>query len=505
MTDYMQVVGQVIAGDVDGTVIIRQRAGGKLRLGDLLTCESDSGPMLMQVYAVGTGSQLSERVKEMMSGTMLAGPKVADFYEPETPIYRLAEAKLVFVMDGDEFGAPKGTVDPFTQVRRATAKDMSFMEGPGHGRVHFGKVRSGNREMSGDGLWLDSTKTVTHHMLVAASTGRGKSNFVKCMLWRLMSSGGTGMLVLDSHREYGGLISHPRASERLTYYTSSRKPRPGTISLKVNVRSVRPSNLHGVVDITDAQDRMMNTMYDKHGDLWIERLEEAVKADQDEDDKQNGSPVTRDRLLSKVRYALGLTKANSVFSTESGVGSVTIKDIVDRLAAGQVVVVDTVGLSQKVEQTIGNMLAGAVLNKYKLAAEEEMMDSLPPVGVILEEAPRVLADANNSYSEIAREGRKFKVGLVAVTQIASDIPESVMANLSTKVIFGNEAYKERKTIIESAAQDMSKDSRSIATLTPGEAIVTSFHTPFAVPIKVQLFEDLVKAESKPPQKVRVVG
>ena len=121
--------------------------------------------------------------------------------------------------------------------------------------------------------------------------------------------------------------------------------------------------------------------------------------------------------------------------------------------------------------------------------------------MILEEAPRVLGQdalekGPNIFSRIAREGRKFKVGLTAITQLPSVIPRQILANIGTKIILGIEMAPERKAIIESAAQDLSRDDRAIASLDIGEAIVTSTFLKFAIPVKVPLFEELVKKKPK---------
>ena len=49
---------------------------------------------------------------------------------------------------------------------------------------------------------------------------------------------------------------------------------------------------------------------------------------------------------------------------------------------------------------------------------------------------------------------------------------------------------ERQAIIDSAAQDLSKDDRAIASLDKGEAIITSNFAKFALPIKIPNFVDL---------------
>jgi DNA helicase HerA-like ATPase len=124
---------------------------------------------------------------------------------------------------------------------------------------------------------------------------------------------------------------------------------------------------------------------------------------------------------------------------------------------------------------------------------------------VIEEAPRVIGEDvlssknDNIYSTIAKEGRKFKIGLTAITQLSSVIPRTILANMNTKIILGNEMKQERQAIIESASQDLSEDDRNIASLDKGEAIISSIFVPFAIPIKIPLFDDLVKRQGNPKQ------
>jgi len=125
----------------------------------------------------------------------------------------------------------------------------------------------------------------------------------------------------------------------------------------------------------------------------------------------------------------------------------------------------------------------------------------PVISVVLEEAPRVLGKealekGPNIFSTIAREGRKFKVGLFAITQLPSLIPRQILANMNTKIILGIEMGPERDAIIQSSAQDLSDDDRNIASLDKGEAIITSNFARFATPVKIPLFEEFVKKDKK---------
>ena len=122
---------------------------------------------------------------------------------------------------------------------------------------------------------------------------------------------------------------------------------------------------------------------------------------------------------------------------------------------------------------------------------------MPVISIVIEEARSVLGEevlkgGDNIFSIIAREGRKFKVGLIAITQLPSQIPRDILANINTKIILGLEQREEREAIIESAHHDLSYDSEVIASLDIGEGIISSIFSEFPIPIKIPLFGDYCK-------------
>ena len=201
----------------------------------------------------------------------------------------------------------------------------------------------------------------------------------------------------------------------------------------------------------------------------------------------------------------------SVFSNTGGESTVT--EIILALEKGKKVIIDSSMLDDQAELLIGSVIAHGVLNNYKRAKELDQLKDKPAISIVIEEAPRVLSDevlrsaGSNIYSDIAREGRKFKVGLTAITQLTSVIPKTILANMNTKIILGNELSTERASIIQSASQDLSTDDKNIARLDKGEAIIRSNFAKFAVPIKIPLFEELVtnsEQNSVDKEKVRVI-
>jgi DNA helicase HerA-like ATPase len=354
---------------------------------------------------------------------------------------------------------------------------------------------------------------LTHHVLIPATTGRGKSNLVKVMLWSVLTQDSLGVLVLDPHDEYygrhgKGLKDHSASKKNLLYYSTT--PVPGTNTLVINLRSILPSHFQGIVEFTDAQHDAITLFHNRFGDRWIENIVRGT------DIGDAVAPRTLDVLKRRFDNVLGVyIDDNGDFRCRSGVfsdtaGLATTREITKTLEDGKKVIIDTSRLLDEAELLIGSIISGGIFRRYQGYKSEGTLEEKPAVSVVIEEAPRVLgadvltARGDNIYSTIAREGRKFKVGLIAITQLVSLIPRTILANMNTKIILGNELAVERHAVMESAAQDLSSDDRTIASLDKGEAIVSSNFTRFAVPIQIPLFDSYIQESPQSKEKNKTV-
>ena len=197
--------------------------------------------------------------------------------------------------------------------------------------------------------------------------------------------------------------------------------------------------------------------------------------------------------------------SKGIFDLNAGIN--TVYDIAKELEDGKVVIVDTSSFSGAVEILVGSLITTELFNNYKFYKMNGTLRDKPVISIVLEEAPRVLGKESlesgpNIFSTIAREGRKFKVGLTAITQLPSLIPREILANMNTKIILGIEMKPERTAIIESASQDLSDDDRNIASLDIGEALISSNFAKFAIPVKIPLFEEIAKKDMDKKEKVK---
>ncbi len=498
------VLGQIIGGEY-GELYVRQKSGQLIEIGDLLWIDD----IILQVYDLAYGSLLEDTDIARMSGMQLEGYEDTSLMEEEIRNYVSAKAKpLVHVKDGVA-RIPKCLPGFFGTVDRVKKEDFHFMEEP-ENSLYLGRIRSGSMVLDVP-VYINGKDALSHHILIPATTGRGKSNLVKVMLWNMVPREWCGILVIDPHDEYFGrnevgIKDHPDARNRLMYY--SPNPPKGGYSLRVNISQLKPWNLRGIIDVTDAQSQAMYIFYNHHHDNWLEAI---LTADA-EGENHGIQGVTLEVIQRKLRLALDLNMVRgevramgNIFVTHTN--NDLVNDIAHALETGKKVILDTSSMSGDKELLIAGMITDEIFRRYKKYKEFGELDDKPTVSVVIEEAPRVLGDrgGRNVFHTIAREGRKFRVGLIAITQLSSMIPREILANMNTKIILGNEMKSEREAIIGSAAQDLSKDGKNIASLDKGEALVSSIFTKFAVPIKIDLFDDVVEREGTRRTKLEFFG
>jgi len=497
------IKGQIISGKF-GEILARQKSDTEFELGEILVSESDTSKIFLQVYDLQYGSQISQQNLELISGMSLEESSDFEFMDKNLRNYKIAFLKNMISVDKsvmNKVSISKSLPDMFSNVRTVTREDLSFITRPKN-PLFFGNLRSGSHELDVP-IYLDGVQVLTHHVLISGTTGKGKSVLMSNLLWDATGQDYNGILVLDPHNEYYsgigsgnnkiGLKDHP--SKNVSYY-SVKNNVPGKIGLKINIKVLKPMHF-GCLDFSDAQEQAMNAYYRDYGVRWVESLllERPIKV--------NFNDATINVLKRRLMYLLDIDISNNeVFCNgifEFNAGEATISSICDALESAKTIIIDTSSFSGQVELLVGSLIVTEMFNRYKNYKMQDSLNDKPVISIVLEEAPRVLGKdilekGSNIFSTIAREGRKFKVGLIAITQLPSLIPRDILANMNTKIILGTEMVQERQAIIDSASQDLSSDSRNIASLDKGECIVSSNFAKFAIPIKVPFFDDYAKKD-----------
>ena len=454
---------------------------------------------MLQTYDLLYGSQLSQTNLELMSGMKLEQNSSLEFMDKELRNYTLVVAKNLMTVEQNRIS--KSLPNFFSDIRMLDEDDLKLLHSSNlKNPLFIGMLRSGSKIINYD-LCIDGEKALAEHILISSSTGKGKSNLTSCILWSNLDKDYSGIIVLDPHDEYYGrnhlgLKDHPcnKIKNQVIYY--SKNPIPGTISLKINLKAVKPSHLNGVISLTDAQHEALIAFHRKYQENWISAI---LKEEKIEGFHETTLIVIKRKLsnLLDVKFVGDSIICQGIFDITAG--ETTVNDICKEVEKNKTIIIDTSNISSGMEILVGSLISSEILNKYKRYKTQGLLRDKPVVSIVIEEAPRVLGKevlekGQNIFSTIAREGRKFKVGLIGITQLPSLIPRTILANMNTKIILGMEMGVERRAIIESASQDLSDDDKNIASLDKGEAIVTSNFLRFATPIKIPFFEDVIKKE-----------
>jgi len=519
MVDLGKKIGSFVTGTSLVKLILRQKSDQEFELGQLFIAGKDRKEYsIYQIKDLFYGSQIPDNVLELMAGYGLERDRSdLKVYEPELRNYVLALARPLIFVKENKLLLPKRLPSFFSDTFDIDDGHLEFFkEGIIENPLNLGKIRSGSKVLNTE-VKLEATNVLKHHILIPATTGRGKSNLVKTILYNLMQNDNCGKLVFDPHNEYygigtqKGLKEHPESSKYIEFYTI--RSIPGKLDLKFNVNLLEPIHATGSINFTQPQIEALIGFYRLHRENWIQ----AVFSDDTGTFARPGGlaqgtlDVIRRRLSILLNF--GFDENNNIIErgifTLNGYES-TVSNIVNSLIQGKTVIVDTSLFEGAREIFVATIIVENIFNEYKKLKFRDEIEDKPVITIVLEEAPRVigkkvLETRENVFGKIAREGRKFNIGLIGITQLPSLIDREILANMNTKIILGNEMGPERRTLIESSAQDLSDDSQTIASLDIGEAIVTSNFTKFAVPIKIPLFEDLISSqigETKSDKKIK---
>ncbi len=487
----------------------RSYYGTDLFLGELLAAEDAERArrFLFRIIDVTYGSDSADPSwPERTAGAYMSGDAADTPYtlhDPEQRLYKVATcAPLGYIDASGGFRKPKSLPAQFARVTAPTAEDFAFL------RERMGDVRIGLLRSGEDTLDLEvgiQGETLTSHVGVFATTGMGKSNLMKVLAGQVLASQGRyACLLFDPHGEYleggsgtrRGLRDHPWATDRLKVY-ATRAAGAGATSLRLSLGELTLGDLQTAYEWSHAQEDAIYRLVRFFREEWIVRVgEEQDIAAMAED--LNVATSTLQVIQRRAQRILDMP----CISRDPSQPSLSER-IVDELMNGYSVLVDSSGLSSMEEILVASVITRRVLETYGgiYLDDRERFAALPPTLVALEEAQRVLSKVKRSdenvFPRVAREGRKFKVGLCAVSQQPKLIDDELLSQFNTFFVLGLADEKDRNILRGSSKQDISDLGPEIQTLMPGEAIVTNLEAPFALPAQVWLYEDYLKSVRGP--------
>jgi uncharacterized protein len=517
-----------------------------LFLGELLVGVDDATGRryLFRVVNVSYGSEHREPGwAERVAGTLLADDARGEsgahpLHEQARRTYRLAECRCLGYLAPPAapglprtvFRKPKSLPTQFSRVVSPSPEDFAFLAGR-MGDLPIGRLRSGETVV--DFPVGIPGRSLASHVGIFATTGMGKSNLLQVISAGVMSANGRyGLLIVDPHGEHRSALGrHPWAEVALRTYSDRRLP--NTSTLRISLAELSVDDLRTAYEWSRPQEEALHEL-ERHYSAALPRAEAPPGQPGDGRPDASASATTgvranrregltwlaefaqvedlagfRDVELS-ARVALNTLqvvhrRARRIVELPciSADPAVSVgRRILGELLEGKVVLVDVSGLGGTEEVLVASYLTRRVLEEWQSAflSDPDRHRQLPVVAVALEEAQRVLAAnkdrESNVFPRVAREGRKFGVGLLAVTQQPKLLDDELLSQFNTLFVLGLADEKDRNILRSSAKQDLSALGPEIQTLMPGECLLVNLEAPFAVPGLVYLYDEV--ARSAPP-------
>ncbi|CDG64409.1 MAG: double-strand break repair helicase HerA and related ATPase [Methanobacterium sp.] len=340
------------------------------------------------------------------------------------------------------------------------------------------------------GVEVDINKMVSRHLAVLAMTGAGKSNTVSVIVDGLLKVNGS-VLIFDMHSEYvntdfGEDKVHVMSPQINPLYLSF-----GEIKKLANI----PSNAY-------VQERYFLKAYksakkslmqgSSTGNdflaLIINKLEEWLAESEDSDVKSINSS-------DKKSIADVLNKLEHMKDKYGNILSLEAQDIIDNLKIGKANILDLGPVDEFASDVVvSHILRNVLKNRKEFLRTGEGLAF--PIFLILEEA-HILAPQNRKtesklwISRIAREGRKFSVGLCLVSQSPKSLDSDALSQANNMIIL-RLVEPTDQSHVQRASESLSDDLiAQLPSLNIGEAIILGLMTRIPTLVKIDEFQGKV--------------
>src|SRR5216117_1341552 len=382
----------------------------------------------------------------------------------------------------------------------------------------LGRLAFGNHVFDGDGqanlpVPFDVRRMVGRRTYVFAHAGHGKTNLVKLLVTKLYETNPeVGFLIFDPEGEYAitdkkgrpGLADVPGLQDKVVLYTD-RKLSPkyqrflaGYVHL--NLGSLRPGNVvKNCVPPEKWEQVWANAVRGLQEHEWagLVRLLESdgYRADSAEirEIVQNVAETTPPAIVNNIV---------PVVKRLHDKASRMLDGIFWHLERNHIVVVD-ISLMASVH---GRWIASLILNEifqrnqanFTAGAQGELLN----VVTVVEEAQTVLSSdrerGETIFVEWAKEGRKYGLGSIFVTQQPDAIPSELVSQGDNFFVFHLLSTDDLASL-QRANAHFSADvlAMILNEPIPGNAYVwSSPYQPFVLSVRVENFEDYAKAASR---------
>ncbi|MDR1819942.1 MAG: ATP-binding protein [Methanobrevibacter sp.] len=444
------------------------------KIGEYVTLNYDRKTILGMIETLIHGSvSLNNDIYDPSTVDMIQAIEGNDFY---------IKGKVKILGDlKDNLRVPRTPVPPGTEVYLAdenTLNKVFRVKNP----LKIGSLIS-QRDID---VNIDINKMITRHLAILAMTGAGKSNTVCVLIDELLKYNGT-MVIFDMHSEYvdsefnNGEVNiiDPEINPIYMSFSEIRRLINISSSAYIQERYFREAYKIAINEARKGNYRDFLNILKEHLNIWYE-----TETFRNKDIKSNEKTKIMD-VINKVEDLEN--KYGSLLNTNTG-------DILSQIQLGKANVINLGQSDEATAEVIVSHVLRNALKSRKLFIREKTEESLKfPVFFIVEEA-HILAPKSRSInsklwiSRIAREGRKFGLGLCLVSQSPKSIDPDSLSQANNMIILRLVEPQDQRHV-QSASESLSEDLLlQLPSLNIGEAIVLGLMVNVPTLLKIDEFK-----------------
>jgi len=369
-------------------------------------------------------------------------------------------------------------------------------------------------------ILFDVQKLRDKRTMIFAQSGFGKTNLVKVLLYHIVGDTSYGKLIFDLNGEYFlkgrktyglGDIDEQKIKDNLVVYSDKKLPdeykdrfiHGGKVLINMHEHLTIGDILSFGAGFSEVMRSFLLYLEENQVKDFIENINNYVA---DPTQLHQNFPDfwdTGTKSEKSARVTIAAIRKRIAYLIEEGKGlhsssSKLIEDAMLHLKQGKTVIVD-LSLRDSVDASIISTILVRKLfehNKEKFTSDNPK-DVINTV-IFVEEAQNVLSDelvkaTANPFVKTAKEGRKFGIGMVAITQRPSAISEEIRTQAENFFAFHLGNSDDIKALIKSNVNYEGVIANFIQRETiPGNLYMVSSEQAFSLPIRVKLFEELVE-------------
>lgn len=326
---------------------------------------------------------------------------------------------------------------------------------------------------------VEANPILNRHLAILAMTGAGKSNTVAVLIDQLIGYN-VPVFVFDMHGEYKDAtfpngdvnVIQPKINPiYMSFYEIKRLVNIPNNAF-VQERHFRQAFNHVKKEIEAGTESKHNFL-----DAMQNYLE--IKSQEEGSDKQIVD------VVNKIEDAK--EKYNNLFDNNKG-------NILTSIKIGHVNVLDLSQTDESVAEVLVSHIMRNSLQRRKNAVHGHAKNTLDhPVFYIIEEAHILAPNKRDSTSKhwiqrVAREGRKFGLGLCLVSQSPKTVDHDALSQMNNMIIL-RLVEPEDQRHVQSASESLSKDLiNQLPSLNVGEAIVLGLMSKVPTLVKIDEFK-----------------